>query len=209
MEDLLHPAVRGSLFILVATVSTSLYGLLADSRIVEALLLHPWSVWRRRRLATVVTSGFVHADLAHLAFNMVTFYYFAPPLEVALGTGGFLFLYGVSLAASDITTIWRRRDDPAYRCLGASGAVTAVVFGFILYWPDAAIYFLFLPVPIPAPFYALGFLVLSAYAARRAEGRVNHAAHAWGGVSGLVAVALLDPSAYPAFWQAVRERYFG
>lgn len=209
MDPDLLLASRGALALLAATCAASLYVLLVDGRAAEGLLLHPWSVARGKRPWTLLTSGFLHADLWHLAFNMVTFYYFGFLLETRMGTGPFLLLYLAALVLSDVPSVLRHRDDPGYRSLGASGAVSGVLFAFILHWPDASIYFLFVPFPIPAPLYGAAFLSLSWYAARHRADGINHEAHFWGAVVGGVLAALLDPEAARTFADRVRAAYFG
>ncbi len=197
--------------ILGLTLFVSLFGLFGHPDIVRAFALHPYSVVRHGRWHTLLTSGFVHADPAHLAFNMLTFHFFAVTqhpqaqgLETHMGSVPFLALYLVAIVASSITTLIKRKDDPNYLCLGASGGVTAVIFSFIVYVPTAKIMLIFLPIPIPAPLFGGLYIVLSYYLMRRGRGRVNHEAHLWGAVSGLLMTLLLDPQAYEGFWQQVK-----
>jgi membrane associated rhomboid family serine protease len=110
----------------------------------------------------------VHADLGHLIFNLITLYSFGPSLESEIGTPRFLLLYVSGLLVSGIGTCIKHRDEPGYASLGASGAILAVLFASIVYFPQQEIIFLLLPVPIPAPLFALGYLAFSYYSARRA-----------------------------------------
>jgi membrane associated rhomboid family serine protease len=138
----------------------------------------------------------VHADLAHLLFNMMTFYFFAFPLERRIGTPMFITLYVVGLVLSEARTYSKHRDHPEYASLGASGAISAVLFASIVYFPGMSLYVMFIPVPIPAPLFGVGYLLYCWYAGKRAEGHINHDAHLDGAMAGLLFVAVTNPSAY-------------
>lgn len=182
--------------LLAAIAIVSVIGLGVAPALVERSLFRPYWLLRRREYATLVTSGFVHADLAHLLFNGFTFWAFAFSLERAIGSTRFLALYLFGLLASDAGTWWRHRHDEAYRTLGASGAICAVLFASVLYFPSSSIFILPIPVPIPAPLFALGYLALTWIASRRSVGRINHDAHLSGALAGLAFVAVTDPAAF-------------
>ena len=182
--------------IMGVTILTSLLVMNSRQDLYRALILHPWSLVREKTWHTLITSGLIHGNVGHLLFNMFTFYFFAFPLERFMGSWRFAVLYVVSLLLSDISTIVKHRNNKDYYCLGASGAVSAVVFSCIIYAPHASIYLMFIPIPIPAPLFGVLYLAYCYYAAKRGRGHINHDAHMWGAVSGLVLTALLDPGAY-------------
>jgi membrane associated rhomboid family serine protease len=182
--------------ILVAILVLSLAGLFASPKIIEQSLFRPYWFLRRRQYATLVTSGFVHADLAHLIFNVVTFYFFAFQLEKQVGSARFAALYLIGLVLSDAGTYFKHRNDPEYASLGASGAISAVLFASIVYFPWQKLFIIPIPVPIPAPLFAIGYVAYSWYSARHARGRINHDAHLGGALAGLAFVLLTDPAAY-------------
>ena len=182
--------------ILVVTVAVSLAGLFGSPKIVERSLFRPYWFLRKKQYETIVTSGFVHADLPHLIFNLVTFYFFAFQLEKQVGSARFAALYLIGLVVSDIGTYFKHRNDPEYASLGASGAISAVLFASIVYFPWQKLFILPIPVPIPAPLFAIGYVAYSWYSARHARGRINHDAHLGGALAGLAFVLLTDPAAY-------------
>jgi membrane associated rhomboid family serine protease len=185
-----------SLLILLTTISVSLAGLYALPAIIERSMLRPYWLRRNGEYERLITSGFVHADLWHLAFNMLTFYFFAFALEERIGSLKLLTLYLLGLVLSDLGTYFKHRDNPEYASLGASGAISAVLFASIVYFPHQSLFILPFPFPIPAPLFAVAYLAYTYYSARHPTGRINHDAHLGGALTGLVFVAVTTPSAY-------------
>jgi membrane associated rhomboid family serine protease len=158
--------MSGTSLILLLTILLSLLGFLVP-RFISGTVLRPYRIARGLDYETLLTSGFVHADLGHLIFNLITFYSFGPPLEREIGTTRFLLLYVCGLLVSDIGTCIKHRNEPNYASLGASGAILAVLFASIVYFPHQQIVFLLLPIPIPGPLFALAYLAFSYYSAHR------------------------------------------
>ena len=181
--------------IMALNVGVSLLALYAAPALLDRNLLRPYWLTRRREYHTIVTSGVIHADLGHLLFNSLTFWFFGFALERRIGTAAFALLYLAGLLVSSLGTWWKHRRNPNYASLGASGAVLAVLFASIVYFPDQSIFIIPIPVPIPAPLFALGYLGWTWWSARNPSGRINHDAHLGGALTGLAFVALADPEA--------------
>ena len=175
----------------------------SNLKLMDTLIFWPPAVSMRHQYWRFVTCGFIHADFMHLLFNMVTLYFFGTALEnYYMGELGlqhyyFLLLYFFALIVANIPTYIKRKDDYNYRSLGASGAVCAVLFAFILIRPWDVIYLYFLK--LPAILYAVLFLAYSVYMSKRGGDNVNHDAHLWGALFGVVFTILADHSVVETF----------
>jgi membrane associated rhomboid family serine protease len=192
-------------WIFVVNLAASLVALYARPGWIDRGVFRPFQWPRRGGAWTPLTSAFLHADLPHLLFNMVTFWFFAFPLERRLGVPMFAALYAFGILVSTVGTWWTHRTEPQYATLGASGAILAVLFASILYFPSQSLMILPIPIPIPAPVFALGYLAYTWYSSRQNRGRVNHDAHLSGALAGVAFVALTD---LPTLLSAL-ERFAG
>lgn len=176
---------------------------------VDRLILWPPAV-RRGEYFRLLSYGFVHADTNHLLFNMITLFFFGRAMEPLygeiLGNFGFAIFYLSALLVSILPTYLVNRGNAEYRSLGASGAVSAVLFAFILLQPWALIFVFFLPVP--AILYAVAYVGYSIYMDRKGQDNVNHSAHLWGAAYGVLFTILVEPRILGIFLNRVTHPGF-
>jgi membrane associated rhomboid family serine protease len=198
--------------IFAITIAASLY-VLGKPELHRNLMLHPYSLTRGQRWYTLITSGFIHADLGHLILNMFTFYFFAFFLEIMMlkemhGNMMAHVVFGIiylgSMMLADISSIYKHRNNPGYFSLGASGAIAAILFSSILFNPRGEISLLYLPFGVPAPVFAVLYLAFTYYSSRKQYDNINHEAHLWGAVAGLVLTIIFFPGILPEFVEGVK-----
>lgn len=178
--------------ILLFTVVTSIYAF-NDHTLFGKFMLHPYSVYRKNKIYTIITSGMIHADWMHLIFNMITFFFVGFALEAQIGSLRFGLIYLLSLVLSDIPSIYKHKDDFWYNSLGASGAISGVLFSFILFYPLTPFYLFFIPIGIPAVLFGGLYLLYCAYASRQSRDNINHDAHFFGALTGIIITILIVP----------------
>jgi membrane associated rhomboid family serine protease len=186
----------GATIIFAATLIASFLGLFSNPKIIDAGLFRPYWFLRSNQYHTIISAGFLHADLSHLLFNMFTFYFFAFDLERHIGAPRFILLYVTGLILSHTCTYFKHKENRQYASLGASGAISAVLFAYIVYFPTTTLIILPIPIPIPAVLFAIGYVAYSYWAARQQRGQINHDAHLCGAISGLIFVGATDPAAF-------------
>nr|WP_068886895.1 rhomboid family intramembrane serine protease [Pedobacter panaciterrae] len=196
MEYLQHTPVASIIF--VFTIITSIYAF-NDPGLFGKFMLHPYSVSRRHKVYTLVTSGLIHADWMHLIFNMMTFFFFAFQLEAMIGSWQFGVVYFMGLILSDIPSVIKHKNDMWYNSLGASGAISAVLFSYILFQPFSSMIIFPLPIPIWAIIFGPLYLLYCVYASRQSRDNINHDAHFFGALAGLIVTVLIVPGAIPHF----------
>jgi membrane associated rhomboid family serine protease len=189
-----------TLLLIGVTVALSWY-CFERPRLLDRLLLWPPAIERQHQYDRFVTHGFVHADWQHLLFNMITLYFFGREVERLflpyIGTVGFVLFYVSAIVVAMLPTYLRHRHDPQYRSLGASGAVSAVLFVFILVAPWSLIFVFFLPVP--AILYAVMYVGYSVWADRNAHDNINHSAHLAGAAYGVLFTVAMEPGVLASF----------
>jgi membrane associated rhomboid family serine protease len=142
----------------------------------------------------MMTSGFLHVDGAHLILNMFTLYFFADVVIRWLGAGKFLLIYLLSLLAGSLLAVFFHRREPYYSAVGASGAVTGVLYAAILLQPDMRLALMFIPIPFPAYVLGIVYLLYSIYGMKQRLGSIGHTAHFGGAVGGYVTTLVFMPS---------------
>ena len=167
----------------------------------------PSEVAAGRNYQGMLLSHFAHADGAHLLFNMVTLYSFGPFVEQDLGSLNMLLIYVSAGIVSTLFVYYLHRADPRYRVLGASDSVTGIIFAAIVLRPGMSVGFFYVPIPIPAPVFAVGYIALSTYLMRRGGGHISHEAHLAGGLSGLLLAGLLSPGGFGPLLGTVQNMF--
>ncbi|WP_074410011.1 MULTISPECIES: rhomboid family intramembrane serine protease [Aquimarina] len=148
---------------------------------------------RRGEQLRMLTSGFLHVDMMHLFFNMFTLYFFAPVVVSFFGNVKFLIVYFGSLLMGNLFSLFFHKDEYHYSAVGASGAVSGVIYASILFRPDMSLYLMFIPIPIPAYIFGIGYLVYSIFGMKNKIGNIGHDAHFGGAVGGYVITLILAP----------------
>lgn len=149
---------------------------------------------RRGEQLRMLSSGFLHVDYGHLLFNMLTLYFFADVVIVALGTTKFVLIYFASLIVGNLLSFYFHKDEYHYSAVGASGAVTGVLYAAILFYPEMSLYLFFIPIPIPAWIFGILYLLYSIYGMRSRHGNIGHDAHFGGAIAGYALSIAFVPS---------------
>jgi len=201
-------------FLLIAlNVIFSLIGF-SNHALLDKTIMWPYRVKREQQYYRFITSGFLHADFAHLFFNMFTLYFFGTNLERLLyvnelgGNAAYLALYFLGLIVSDIPGYLKHKDDYGYRALGASGAVSAVLFACLIFDPWGQVR-LYGAIKMSFAVFAVLYLAYCIYMGNKGHDNVNHDAHLWGSIFGLaftlLLVALLQPAMFGQIVEALKH----
>jgi membrane associated rhomboid family serine protease len=139
------------------------------------------------------SSGFLHVDVQHLLFNMLTLYFFADVITDLLGRLNFILIYIASLLFGSLLSLYFHKEEYYYSAVGASGAVTGVLYSAILLQPGLNLYMFFIPIPIPSYVFGIGYLLYSIYGMKNKVGNIGHDAHFGGAIGGYIMTLLLSP----------------
>lgn len=180
--------------IIAANVVMSLKGF-NDRAFFERYKFNVGSIKRGEQIR-MFSSAFLHADTTHLLFNMVTLYFFANYVIEPLGTLNFVIIYIASLVFGNLLSLYFHKDEYWYSAIGASGAVTGVLYAAILIQPSMSLYMFFIPIPIPGYVFGIGYLLYSIYGMKKRIGNIGHDAHFGGAVGGYVVTLILMPSLF-------------
>jgi len=191
-----------TVLLLMSNVAISLYALFQDQGLIERWAFTPNRVYRNGEWYRLISGGFLHGSIAHLAFNMITLYFFGPILEIVLGSVHFGMVYVGALLIAHLFLYAKYREDPEYVAVGASGAISGVLFGFCMFFPFEKIYLFLIPIGIPAFLFAVGFAGFSYWASNQPTktgvfGRVAHEAHLGGALGGLILTVIFEPRVLP------------
>jgi len=202
-----------TLIIIIVTTLVSIGGF-TNQKIINDLIFYPPAVTEHRQWYRFLTCGLIHADIGHLILNMYALYIFGVSVEKAfLGIFGqygnliYLLMYVSALIVCLLPTYKKHKNNYYYRSLGASGAVSAVVFCYILLFPLQKLGLIFLPIMIPGFIFGLLYLILSSVLQKKAADNINHSAHIWGSIYGIIflLVAANFFSSYPVLQNFIRN----
>lgn len=198
-----------TLIIIVATVIISVMAW-NNYSLMNRWIMNPYQVANRGQYYRLLTSGFLHADWGHLLFNMITLYFFGGLIEqiftMLFEASAPIYLIGFYVAGiivSDIPTFLKHRTNPAYNSLGASGGVSAILFAAIMFTPLTKISLFFIPIGIPGFIFGLLYLAYSYYEGRQGRGNVNHDAHLYGALFGILFMIVVYPPVLSSFIEQI------
>jgi len=193
---------------LIIIIITAIISFMAFSNheLSNKLIFYPPAIAKENEWYRFFSNGLIHADIGHLAFNMISLYMFGDLVETIFvqifGNSGkllYLVMYITALAICLIPTYMKQKENYYYRSLGASGAVSAVVFAGIFLFPDQKIGLFFIPPIIPGFIFGPIYLALTAYLAKRGGGNINHSAHLWGALYGIAFLILMSTALHTGF----------
>ena len=193
-----------TLVIIIITALVSLGGF-SNHKIIDDLIFYPPAITEQKQWYRFFTCGFIHADFGHLLWNMLALYLFGKYVEAAfimdLGSGEMMFgkngrilylvMYIAALFVCLLPTFAKHKDDYDYRSLGASGAVSAVVFAGLLLDPTTKVGFFIIPPVIPGYIFGPIYLIITSYLGKNSQDNINHSAHLWGALFGMAFVIVL------------------
>ena len=194
-------------WILIVTIAASFYAW-NQQNIYQKWMLNPYQIKHSKQYWRFITSGFVHLNYTHLFFNMFALYFFGQHVAYYFGAMGnqlLVVLYLSGIVISDIPTYLKYKDIPNYNSLGASGGVAAVLFSSIMFEPLNPIYIMFIPIGIPGFVLGTLYLIYSYYQGKRMSDNINHDAHLYGAIFGLVFTVLLRPGVIVSFVQQIKD----
>ena len=203
---------------IIIVILTSVISIVAFRRreLFYRMDLSPARVVHKGEIYRIFTHAFLHADYVHLGINMLVLYFFGSYIEdvfsqleeagvIFSGPFFFVLLYVLSMALASVSTVTRYRNQESYSAVGASGAVSAIVFTYIFFGPLEKIYF-YMVIPIPGILFGVLYLAYSSYMSRRSRDNINHSAHFWGAVVGFIFPILLEPSLFLVFLDNLFQR---
>lgn len=178
------------------------------------LMMNPYAISHKKQYYRFLTSGLIHQDHMHLLLNMFSFYFFGLAIERVfrevygdLGGAYYVLLYVIAIVVSDIPTYFKNKNNPRYNSLGASGAVSAVIFAFIIFQPLQEIC-LYIALCMPGFIMGTLYIAFSYYQGRKANDNINHDAHLYGALFGLVFCIITYPASIPQFYDQIRNWEF-
>lgn len=192
--------------LILVNIVISLYALFVNTQFTDQFGFHVGAVRRQGEHFRVFTSSFLHVNLFHLLFNMVALFSFGPTVERLLGKLGFIVVYFGAILVSGIVSTWVNRHNLTYRSIGASDAVSGVIFAFVLFFPLAPILVFPIPFGIPAILFGVAFLMISSLLMGAENRMIAHEGHLGGAVGGLILTVMMRPDAIAIFLGQIFSR---
>jgi membrane associated rhomboid family serine protease len=189
-----------NIIILIITAAIS-YFALNNPNLLEKLMFRPFNIKHNNEYWRWITGGFVHADLSHLIVNMLTFYFFSPYVlgvftalmnDVVLGQVLFVLFYLSAIVMSGIYSYYKNKDNFSYSALGASGAIAALIFVYVILDPFGMIALYFV-IKVPTWLFGILYLVYEYVMSKKQYDNIGHDAHFFGAVYGILFIAILYP----------------
>lgn len=202
MESL--AASKATLVFLAANIILSLIAFNYHA-FARAGVMNTYAVLKQHEYHRVLTAGFLHANPMHLFFNMLTLFFFGPSIEGIIGHQGFFLVYLGSLLGGNLLALWRHRSEPEYSVLGASGAVSGIIFSFCLFAPFSLIFVYF--IPVPAILFAVLYTAYSLFSMSARQDNISHEAHLGGAVVGIALTLYLYPGALGHFFSQITNLF--
>lgn len=192
--------VFSALIVIIAITSLISYNAFNDDRLLNKLLFSAYQIKHDREYYRFISNVLVHADFTHLLFNMFSLYFLGQALESALfsnygqqvGEFHFLMIYFFGGVMANIYGYFRHQNNPYYRSVGASGAVSAVIFAAIMWMPDMELFLFLIPIPIPAFIFGPLYLAFEYWSHKRGGSGVAHDAHIGGALFGVLYVLIIN-----------------
>src|SRR4030095_11553203 len=202
-----------TILIIIFTSLVSYQGF-TNYRFIDRMKHFPSREWSAKEYYRLLTSGFVHADWIHLLINMFVLYSFGEFIESYIVTEFgkpwgriiFLVMYMLNIVLANIPTFIRHKQNPSFSSIGASGAVSGIVFIFILLRPWSNLFF-FIIIPLPAILFGIGYLIYSSWAANREHGRLDHLAHFAGAIAGMMMIIILKKEILADFFHKLVSEF--
>jgi membrane associated rhomboid family serine protease len=193
-----------TLFIIIFTVLVTITAW-RNREVFDKLKLNPYMIIHRKEYFRIVGHAVLHIDWTHLIFNMVTLYFFGEFVEQAMqvifdyGKLLFILMYILAAIVSSLPSIAKHKNDHWYNSVGASGAVSAILFTSILLNPQNKLIVFPIPIPLPGYLLGLGYLVFSHYMSKKKSDNINHDAHITGAIFGFLFPLILKPQLFYLF----------
>lgn len=183
------------LLIIIAVTAIISFIAFNNQQLFEKYKFNVGAILQKKEYIRLLSAGFLHADLMHLLFNMMTLYFFGPIVVEAFGEIGFLMVYFGSILLGNIFSLYLYKNQPWYSAIGASGGVSGILFASIAMIPDLGIMFFFIPIPIPGYIFGFLYFAYSVYMMLNPNqhDNIGHAAHLGGAFFGLVYAIALQP----------------